>query len=58
MEEIKVISVETGKSPSEIAREAIALYLNKTDVDSVQSLAKRVTALERKYQKLAQLITS
>lgn len=58
MEQIKSICEESGKTPSEVMQDAIGQYLGKTTVGSVTSLAQRVTALERKYQKLAALITS
>jgi hypothetical protein len=37
-------------------QEAIAQYLGVTDAESVVSLAKRVSKLERQYQKLVKLV--
>jgi predicted DNA-binding protein len=55
-DQIQSICTETGKSESEVVQEAIAQYLGKTDVNSVTSLNKRVSALERQYQKLVKLV--
>lgn len=55
-EQIQDICRESGKSESEVVQEALAQYLGATDVNSVQSLTKRVAALERKYQKLVKLV--
>lgn len=56
--QIEGITQETGKSESDIIREAIAQYLGQTDLNSVESLMKRVANLERQLKKLAQLVTS
>lgn len=56
--QIADITLETGKSESDIVREAIAQYLDRTDLDSVESLMKRVANLERQMKTLAQLVTS
>lgn len=56
MEQIQNICQESGKCPSEVVQEALAAYLGRTDVNSVSSLNKRVTALERQYQKLVKLV--
>jgi predicted DNA-binding protein len=56
--QIDGITQETGKNESEIVREALAQYLDRTDLDSVESLMKRVAALERQMKRLAQLVTS
>jgi hypothetical protein len=37
---------------------ATAQYLGRTDPESVESLMKRVAALERQVKKLAQLVTN
>mgnify|MGYP001792879414 CR=1 FL=1 len=55
-EQIRAISIETGRTPSEVVKEAIGLYLEKTDPASVTSMHHRLNKLERQYQKLAQLI--
>lgn len=57
-DQIDSIIQATGKSESEIVREAIAQYLDRTDLDSVESLMKRVANLERQLKRLAQLVTS
>lgn len=55
-DQIEAICQASGKSESEVVQEAIAQYLHITDADSVMSLAKRVTKLERQYQKLVKLV--
>jgi hypothetical protein len=57
-QQILGICQESGRSKSEVVQEAIAAYLGKTNVASVQSMNKRVIALERKYQKLLTLVGS
>ena len=57
-DQIDGITQATGKSESEIVREALAQYLGRTDLDSVESLMKRVATLERQIKKLSQLVTS
>lgn len=57
-DQMEGITQETGKSESEIVREALAQYLGRTDLDSVESLMKRVATLERQLKKLSQLVTS
>jgi predicted DNA-binding protein len=57
-DQIKGICQETGKSESEVVQEAIGQYLGRTDLDSVESLMKRVATLERQLKKLAQLVTN
>jgi hypothetical protein len=39
-----------------VVKEAIGEYLGKTDVASVQSMGKRLAALERQVKKLMQLV--
>jgi hypothetical protein len=55
--QIDGICQESGKTTSEVVQEALAGYLGRTDVESIVSVNKRLAALERKYQKLAQLVT-
>jgi hypothetical protein len=55
-DQIEGICQELGKSESAVVQEAIAQYLGRTDIDSVQSMSKRLAALERQYKKLAQLV--
>ena len=50
------IQKETGKTQSEVVKEAIGLYLEKTDPDSVATMNRRLNKLEKQYKKLAQLI--
>ena len=50
------IQEETGKSQSELVKEAIGLYLEKTDTESVAAMNRRLNKLEKQYKKLAQLI--
>ena len=56
MDQIEAICTESGKTTSEVVQEAIAQYLGQTNAGSVTSLAKRVAALERQYQKLVKLV--
>ena len=57
-DQMEGITQATGKSESEIVREALARYLDRTDLDSVESLMRRVATLERQLKKLSQLVTS
>ena len=50
------IQQETGKTQSEIVKEAIAMYLGKTDPESVATMNRRLNKLEKQYKKLARLI--
>ncbi len=45
--QIEELSQETGKSQSEIVREAIAQYLGKTDPEAVATMARRLSKLEQ-----------
>ena len=56
--QLRAIATETGQTYSDVVRQAIGAYLGKTEVDSVESMSKRVAALERQLKKLAQLVTS
>jgi predicted DNA-binding protein len=56
--QLKAIAQETGQSYSDVVRAAISQYLGRTDLESVESMSKRVAALERQLKKLAQLVTS
>ena len=47
---------ETGKSQSELVQEAIGMYLKRTDVESVATMNRRLTRLEKQYKKLTALI--
>lgn len=55
-EKLQALSQETGESASQICRDALNAYLGVHTPESVQSLSKRVAALERQYKKLTQLI--
>lgn len=46
----------TGQTESQVIRDALSAYLGVNTPDAVQSLNKRVAALERQYKKLAQLV--
>jgi predicted DNA-binding protein len=56
--QIDDLTKTTGKIESDIVREALAHYLDRTDIDSVDSLMKRVATLERQMKKLTQIVTS
>jgi predicted DNA-binding protein len=55
-EELQSICDQTGQTMSEVTQAAIAAYLGRTDVRAVSSLSKRVSALERQYKKLVNLV--
>ena len=55
-EQIRAIAQETGRTPSDVVKEAIGLYLEKTDPESVATMNRRLNKLEKHYKKLAQLI--
>ena len=55
-EQIRAIAQETGRTPSEVVKEAIGIYLEKTDPDSVASMTRRVASLEKQVKKLVQLM--
>jgi predicted DNA-binding protein len=56
--QLRAIAAETGQSYSDVVRQAIGAYLGKTDLDSVESMSKRVAALERQLKKLASVALS
>lgn len=56
MSQIEQIQEETGQCQSEVVREAIAMYLGKTDPAAIASMSRRLNKLERQYSKLTQLI--
>lgn len=47
---------ETGQTESQVIRDALSAYLGVNTPDTIESLNKRVAALERQYKKLAQLV--
>ena len=55
-EQIRAIAHETSQTPSDIVKEAIGLYLEKTDPNGVASMARRLTALEKQVRKLLQIV--
>ena len=55
-EQIRAIAQETGRTPSDVVKEAIGLYLEKMDPTSVAAMKHRLDKLERQYKKLTQLI--
>ncbi|MEA5464649.1 hypothetical protein [Leptothoe sp. PORK10 BA2] len=54
--QIQQIQQETGKTQSEIVKDAIGLYLEKTDPNGVASMARRLGTLENQVKKLVQLV--
>lgn len=56
--QLREIALKTGKSYSEVVREAIAEYIGKTEPDSVQSMSRRLAQLERQVKKLANVALS
>jgi phosphate uptake regulator len=55
-DKLEAFCTESGKTTSEVLRDALSAYLGVNTPDSVESLNKRVAALERQYKKLAQLV--
>ena len=55
-DQIRAIATETGQTPSDVVKEAIGLYLQKTDPNGVASMARRLAALEKQVKKLVQLV--
>jgi predicted DNA-binding protein len=53
-DQIQQIARESGKSASEVVREAIALYLGKVDGESISTMNRRLSKLERQVGKLFQ----
>lgn len=51
-EALNQISQKTGKSQSELVREAVAMYLGKTDPESVERMNRRIAKLERQVKNL------
>jgi predicted amino acid-binding ACT domain protein len=47
---------EIGQTESQVIRDVLSTYLGVNTPDAVQSLDKRVAALERKMTKLTQMI--
>ncbi|EKU97105.1 hypothetical protein Lepto7375DRAFT_0975 [Leptolyngbya sp. PCC 7375] len=50
------IALETGRTPSDVVKEAIGLYLEKTDPDSVAVMTRRLSALKKQVRKLLQIV--
>lgn len=55
-EKLVAFCQETRQTESQVIRDALGAYLGVNTPDSVESLNKRVAALERQYKKLTQLI--
>lgn len=55
-DKLQAFCEETGKSPSGVVRDALSAYLGVNTPESIESINKRVAALERQYKKLAQLV--
>ena len=51
-EALSQIAQKTGKSQSELVREAVATYLGKTEPESVERMNRRLTKLERQVKTL------
>lgn len=55
-DQIGAIAQETGRTHSEVIKEAVGQYLQKTDPASVAAMARRLATLEKQVKKLVQLI--
>jgi predicted DNA-binding protein len=55
-DQLQAFCQQTGKTSSEVIRDALSAYLGVHSPESIESLNKRVAALERQYKKLAQLV--
>ena len=55
-EQIRAITTETGRTLSDVVKEAIGLYLEKTEPNGIASMARRLTTLEKQIKKLVQLL--
>lgn len=56
--QLKSIGEETGKTESELVREALAQYLGETTPESCANTSKRVSGLERQIKQLQKLVLS
>ena len=52
LNQIDEICQETGKNRSEIVKEALGQYLNKTDPTAVAAMHRRLNTLEKQFKKL------
>lgn len=52
LNQIDKICQETGKNRSEILKEALGQYLDKTDPSAVTSMHRRLNTLEKQFKKL------
>jgi predicted DNA-binding protein len=50
--QLQRIGETTGKTESELVREAIAAYLGKTEPESVEKMSRRLAQLERQVKTL------
>lgn len=50
--QLKQIADATGKTESELVREAVAAYLGKTEPESVEKMNRRLAQLERQVKVL------
>ena len=55
-QQISEIAAETGRTSSDVVKEALGQYLGKTDPEAVAAMSRRLTKLERQYTKLAKLV--
>lgn len=54
--QLKQIQTETGKSESELIREAVALLLGKTSPDSCASTNRRLSKVEQQLARLQRML--
>lgn len=50
--QLQQIAQETGKTESELVKEAIAAYLGKTEPESVEKMSRRLAQLEKQVKTL------
>ena len=52
VDQLDKIGAETGKCRSELVKEALAAYLDKTEPESVEKMTRRLAKLERQVKAL------
>lgn len=55
-DKLQAFCTESGKTTSEVVRDALSAYLGVNTPESVESINKHLAALKRQYKKLAQLV--
>lgn len=55
-DQLQAFCQQTGKTQSDVIRDALSAYLGVNSPESIESLQKRVASLEQQYKKLAQLV--